>query len=175
MGDALATFVEARCARENPNGESSVRVRPTSFFMKAITRRLAAAAIAEACVFLMEGLDNIRSRFKKHPELFSGDVSLLDVLYKDGLVPTYSFPKNVVSMNVENWDGKLIHKLERSLDVAINEYAPGRSIVVDKQTYLIGGIYNHTTYKKVNEAKHHCHINHTRLRLDSLQTGNKSK
>ena len=40
MGDALATFVEARCARENPKvlpshnmthsqGESSVRVRPT--------------------------------------------------------------------------------------------------------------------------------------------------
>ena len=110
-------------------------------------------AIAEACVFLMKGLNDIRSRFKKHPELFSGDVSLLDVLYKDGLVPTYSFPKNVVSMNIENWDGKLIHKLERSLDVAINEYAPGRSIVVDKQTYLIGGIYNHTTYKKVNEAQ----------------------
>lgn len=110
-------------------------------------------AIAKACVFLMEGLDNIRSRFKKHPELFSNDVSLLDVLYKDGLVPTYSFPKNVVSMNIENSNGKLTHKLERSLDVAINEYAPGRSIVVDKQTYLIGGIYNHTTYKKVNEVQ----------------------
>lgn len=65
MGDALATFVEARCARENPNGESSVRVRPTSFFMKAITRRLAAAAIAEACTktILAEGLKAIEISF----------------------------------------------------------------------------------------------------------------
>ena len=29
MGDALATFVEARCAAENPHGESSVRLPPT--------------------------------------------------------------------------------------------------------------------------------------------------
>ncbi|CBK24861.2 uncharacterized protein [Blastocystis hominis] len=55
MGDALATFVEARCARENPNGESSVRVRPT----------LAAAAIAEACTktILAEGLKAIEISF----------------------------------------------------------------------------------------------------------------
>lgn len=47
MGDALATFVEARCASLNPLGESSVRVRPT----------LTAMAIAEACTatILREG------------------------------------------------------------------------------------------------------------------------
>lgn len=28
------------------------------------------------------------------------------------------------------------------MDVAISEYAPGRSIVVDKQTYQIGGLYS---------------------------------
>lgn len=109
--------------------------------------------IPQACDFMLEGLNNIRARFKKHPDLFENDVSLLDVLYQDGLVATYSFPKNVVSMNIEDWNGKLTHKIERSLDIAINEYAPGRSIVVDKQTYLIGGIYSHTNHKKVNEAQ----------------------
>ena len=109
--------------------------------------------VPQACDFMMEGLDNIQTRFKKHPDLFENDVSLLDVLYQDGLVATYSFPKDVVSMNIENWNGKLMHKIERSLDIAINEYAPGRSIVVDKQTYLIGGIYNHVTNKGANNAQ----------------------
>lgn len=51
MGDALATFVEARCSSENPLGESSVRVRPS----------LTALAIAEACTktILSEGLKAI--------------------------------------------------------------------------------------------------------------------
>lgn len=65
MGDALATFIEARCARENPNGESSVRVRPTYCYSDVIECRLAAAAIAEACTktILAEGLKAIEISF----------------------------------------------------------------------------------------------------------------
>ena len=37
--------------------------------------------------------------------------------------------------------GKILYEVERGLDVAIGEYAPGRAIVVDKQTYQIGGFY----------------------------------
>ena len=40
------------------------------------------------------------------------------------------------------------YEVDRGLDVAISEYAPGRSIVVDKQTYQIGGIYNPATNPK---------------------------
>lgn len=38
--------------------------------------------------------------------------------------------------------GKLRYEVDRGLDVAISEYAPGRSIVVDKQTYQIGGLFS---------------------------------
>ena len=38
-------------------------------------------------------------------------------------------------------NGKILYGVERGLDVAIGEYAPGRAIVVDKQTYQIGGFY----------------------------------
>ena len=37
--------------------------------------------------------------------------------------------------------GKILYEVDRGLDVAIGEYAPGRAIVVDKQTYQIGGFY----------------------------------
>ena len=39
-------------------------------------------------------------------------------------------------------NGILRYEVDRGLDIAISEYAPGRSIVVDKQTYQIGGMYS---------------------------------
>ena len=41
----------------------------------------------------------------------------------------------------EDENGKIIYQIERGLEIAISEYAPGRSIVVDKKTFQIGGIY----------------------------------
>ena len=40
-----------------------------------------------------------------------------------------------------NSEGQIKYEVERGLDVAIGEYAPGRGIVVDKLTYQIGGLY----------------------------------
>ena len=99
---------------------------------------------------LMLSLKQIKQKRDAHPELYgvldSGAIaedakSLLDALYEDGVIPTYSFPKNVVSTYISNADGKLDYQVERGLDVAIGEYAPGRAIVVDKRTYQIGGLY----------------------------------
>lgn len=94
-------------------------------------------------------LNALKVKRDDHPELFgveesSGDTvekSLLDALYEEGIVPTYSFPKNVVSTYITDHNGKTKYEVERGLDVAIGEYAPGRAIVVDKQTYQIGGFF----------------------------------
>ena len=103
--------------------------------------------------FRTEILDSLRSLETKrnlHPELFGlkndGEISknaktLLDALYEEGIIPTYSFPKNVVSVYIQNNSGGIEYQPDRGLDIAISEYAPGRSIVVDKQTYQIGGIF----------------------------------
>ena len=76
-----------------------------------------------------------------HAEMFGADYKLLDALYDAGVIPTYSFPKNVVSTYVVGDNGKIIYRIERGLNIAISECAPGRAIVVDKKTYQIGGIY----------------------------------
>lgn len=98
-------------------------------------------------------LDNslvaLNSKRHTHPELFGADKEvqkgevkvLLDALYEEGIIPTYSFPKNVVSTYISDADGKSLYEVDRGLDIAIGEYAPGRAIVVDKQTYQIGGFY----------------------------------
>ena len=119
--------------------------------------------------YLKKKLESIRDKMIKHPELFGVfennddsieeseknkkystyyQKSLLDTLYQEALIPTYSFPKDVVSVYIEK-DGKVEYEIDRNVDVAISEYAPGRSIVVDKKTYQIGGLY-HPSKNKYN-------------------------
>lgn len=67
--------------------------------------------------------------------------SLFDKIYGYGILPTYSFPLDVVDFNITDEFGKKILSPQRSIDIAISEYAPGRTIVVDKKTYKSGGLY----------------------------------
>ena len=97
---------------------------------------------------LKDSLSVLKLKRDAHPELFESDGSsdsskktFLDALYEEGIIPTYSFPKNVVSTYISDINGKVKYQVERGLDVAIGEYAPGRAIVVDKTTYQIGGLY----------------------------------
>lgn len=102
---------------------------------------------------LKESLTEIKQKRDNHSELFRLEnfdqdgigKSLLDVFYEEGVIPTFSFPKNVVSTYITkiDKDGKIHieYNVQRGLDVAIGEYAPGRAIVIDKQTYQIGGFY----------------------------------
>ena len=98
-------------------------------------------------VRLLEQLEQLRLDLDTYPEKYTTtkneQESLLDALYAGGVMPTYSFPKNVVSFYIESANGKsVVEKPDRSLDIAIQEYAPGRTIVVNKKTYVSGGIYS---------------------------------
>ena len=95
---------------------------------------------------LIESLKRLKAKRDLHPELFGTDgevskqLSMLDALYDEGIIPTYSFPKDVVGLYIENHN-HVVYQPERGLSIAISEYAPGRAVTVDKQTYQIGGIY----------------------------------
>lgn len=96
---------------------------------------------------LMERLNGIKEKVKNNPSDYANEKnkakSLLDVLYEESILPTYSFPRNVVGFFIEDNKGeKIEQKPDRALDMAISEYAPGRIIIVDKKTYKSGGIYN---------------------------------
>ena len=106
---------------------------------------------------LFDGLNELAEKVERHPELFGvrddGSLdrdakTLLDALYEEGMIPTYSFPRDVVSSYIVDGAGRLVYQVERGLDIAISECAPGRAIVVDKKTYQIGGIYCHGAYYK---------------------------
>ncbi len=110
---------------------------------------------------LSSRLDKLKEKRDAHPELYgildNGNLNnpktLLDALYEEGIIPTYSFPKNVVSTYISDQYGNVRYQVERGLDVAIGEYAPGRAIVVDKQTYQIGGLYYPGSEKRRGQFK----------------------
>lgn len=110
---------------------------------------------------LFEALDKLKEKINRHPDAYgisdedTRSKSLLDALYEEGIIPTYSFPKDVVCTYIEDEHGDILQQVDRGLDVAISEYAPGRSIVVDKKTYIIGGLYTHVNggyaYRQASE------------------------
>lgn len=99
-------------------------------------------------------LNNIKNKLQSHPEIYNIDrnrkniKTLLDVVYEEGIIPSYSFPKNVVSAYLGD------NEVDRSLDLAISEYAPGRTIVVDKKVYQIGGLKNSATASRYLTKKY---------------------
>ena len=71
-----------------------------------------------------------------------------DIFYREGFIPSYSFPKNVVLFYVEkesergkNAPRDIQYAPERDIAVALSEYAPGRFVTIDKKIFKSGGIY----------------------------------
>jgi ATP-dependent helicase YprA (DUF1998 family)/rRNA maturation protein Nop10 len=92
---------------------------------------------------LIPKLNEIQTEVLQNRERFvSTKDTLLDLLSSEGVLPTYSFPQNVVGFYINNQNGELLQKPERALNIAISEYAPGKVLVVDKKTYKVGGIYS---------------------------------
>lgn len=110
------------------------------------------------CYFLQNINDKVKNaEFIYKPtndEIYSKSYRLMDVLFTEGLLPNYSFPRNIVNFWIEDLNGKVRESPERSIDIALSEYAPGRSLVVNKQTYISGGLYDYyTKFQKDNRFK----------------------
>ncbi|MEF2247310.1 DEAD/DEAH box helicase [Paenibacillus sp. IITD108] len=83
-------------------------------------------------------------------EYFNNDkeTSAFDVFYREGYIPSYSFPKNVVRFYVEkesergkNAPRDIQYAPDRDIAIALSEYAPGRFVTIDKKIFKSGGIY----------------------------------
>jgi ATP-dependent helicase YprA (DUF1998 family) len=104
---------------------------------------------------LEEGIDIVARKVKRSPFIYtaphevdalrSNSYRLMDVLFSEGMIPNYSFPRNIVHFWIEDLNGIVKESPERSIDIALSEYAPGRSLVVNKQTYISGGIFDYYT------------------------------
>lgn len=158
FGDSIGKSIDALTVQEFFNERyASFKMSLRGFRLSERERRVliptGMIVDLEASKTRLEGeVNGIKESFVARPESFLNTdgktyKSVLDCLLEAAVLPTYSFPRNVVGFEVE--DGgrgdKLLQKPERSLDIAISEYAPGREIVIDKKTYISGGIYTHSS------------------------------
>lgn len=71
------------------------------------------------------------------------DRFLLNVLFNRGLLPSYAFPTDLCSFYILEKDGAMLKIKERpqmAKTQALSEYAPGRLLVINKETYRVGGM-----------------------------------
>jgi ATP-dependent helicase YprA (DUF1998 family) len=66
--------------------------------------------------------------------------NLLEFLLAEALLPTYAFPTDLATFQVEDWDAQkrdLVARYapQQSIARALSEYAPGRLITIDKRRY----------------------------------------
>ncbi|WP_275760483.1 DEAD/DEAH box helicase [Ralstonia pseudosolanacearum] len=86
---------------------------------------------------------------------------LLEFLFFHQLLPTYAFPTSLCSFLVEKWapnskgrwEIKLEQQPQQSTRQALSEYAPGRLIVINKQTYRSGGVFSSAPSPEGNRAE----------------------
>jgi Distinct helicase family with a unique C-terminal domain including a metal-binding cysteine cluster len=90
---------------------------------------------------------------KEKNTIDDADDTLLDILFEHDFLPTYAFPREVRDFVIEQKKsdsrGKqriaIKQRPQQSVDIALSEYAPGREVVVDKETYIVGGVYVNPT------------------------------
>jgi len=73
---------------------------------------------------------------------------LLDLFFDHGILPSYAFPTDLCSFVIHEWDKansrwrvNVAERPQLAKAQALSEYAPGRLLVVNKQTYRVGGIF----------------------------------
>jgi uncharacterized protein DUF1998/helicase-like protein len=79
-----------------------------------------------------------------------GDQELLEFLFERGMLPSYAFPTDLTSFLVERlvkkpgsrneWKIEIVQRPQQAINKALSEYAPGRLIVINKDTYRSGGV-----------------------------------
>mgnify|MGYP000212429122 CR=1 FL=1 len=100
--------------------------------------------------------DKILSNRDRYIKNNNSQSNVLEILQQEGIIPTYSFPRDVVSFFVEEQASKFeVPKVKyapsRDLALAISDYAPGRFITIDKKIYKSGGIYCNPRPKGFND------------------------
>jgi hypothetical protein len=78
-----------------------------------------------------------------------GNEELLEFLFAKGMLPSYAFPTDLTSFLVErlvrpqgsqSMKMEIVERPQQAIDKALSEYAPGRLIVINKETYRSGGV-----------------------------------
>ncbi len=141
-GDTLSFFLGAgdftlnafrTWLRTSPDAQSEVRR------INEWIPALAGVTATDAAMQLIARLDAIAPAQQPAPP----DDRLLNFLFNNAVLPSYAFPRNLLTVRIEETVNRRVRVQEQpqqGLNVALSEYAPGRFVVLNKQTYQIGSL-----------------------------------
>ena len=113
--------------------------------------RLSGADCAKGLIETLEKLRVLASQ-----PLPRGEEQLIEFLFAHGVLPAYAFPRDLVTLQIENQDANgqitVIQRPQQAAHIALSEYAPGRLVVVNKRTYRVGAVTAPTTPDTLNRA-----------------------
>ena len=100
------------------------------------------------------------NRESEEPETMEQE-ELLEFLFSHGLLPSYAFPTDLVSFLIERleknrnneWKVVVSERPQQGIEKALSEYAPGRLIVINKETYRSGGVVANVLPVESNRAE----------------------
>jgi len=100
---------------------------------------------------LLDVLEALRSHTTA--TLPKGDEQLIEFLFSHGVLPSYAFPRDLVAIQIEKPDCTVIEKAQQGAHVALSEYAPGRLVVINKETYRVAAVTANLPATEVNRAR----------------------
>lgn len=88
-------------------------------------------------------INSMPSRILNVVQYANKKAQLLDILIDKGMLPRYAFPVDVVALWV-NQPGKWNRgeEVQRDLNIALSEYAPGAEVIIDGKIYQSVGLFS---------------------------------
>ncbi len=87
----------------------------------------------------------------------AGEEEFIEFLFARGVLPAYAFPRDLITLQIERLDAsgqvEVVERPQQGAHVALSEYAPGRLVVVNKNTYRIAAVTANTTPETVDRAR----------------------
>lgn len=97
---------------------------------------------------------------KTGDDLDPSETDLIEFLFARGFLPSYAFPRDLCALKIEAYEQvknfrtvKTVQQPQQGLNIALSEYAPGRLVVVDKQTYRVGAVTASGSINVLNRAE----------------------
>lgn len=79
---------------------------------------------------------------------------LIEFLFAHGVLPAYAFPRDLIALEIQKQGSyETEQRPQQGARVALSEYAPGRTVVVNKRTYRVGAVTAATTVNQVHKAR----------------------
>lgn len=80
--------------------------------------------------------------------------NLIEFLFAHGVLPAYAFPRDLIALEIQKpASHETEQRPQQGARVALSEYAPGRTVVVNKRTYRVGAVTAATTVSDAHKAR----------------------